>query len=300
MLKKLLLTAVLVVYSSYSYSEDITPYFGTTGNAAAGGHSWSMGTVLPTPPGLDINTVIYDYTIQKDVDDSVNVHVQNENANGTGYIFRETDEWKPGSLGGTEIRKVVPVIPNIPRSAWGDGSIEVEGNGTVEDARVVYSYKIDPCYDPQFDPNCPGYITPTPPEIEVFDVSTLYDVTKDENVNLSSDEQILLQENEEVVEEELDEDEEEEEKRKREYRLAMLADTNASQLFAENQRIEEMNRAMQVVVNNQYSNRSVPGGQYNDTITLVDAEITDSKSGLRNGLAQQLLHEKMISMQYKN
>jgi hypothetical protein len=300
MSKKLLLTAVLVAYSSYSYSDDITPYFGITGNAAAGGHSWSMGTVLPTPPGLDINTVIYDYTIQKDVDDSVNVHVQNENANGTGYIFRETDEWKPGSLGGTEIRKVVPVIPNIPRSAWGDGSIEVEGNGTVEDARVVYSYKVDPCYDPQFDPNCPGYVTPTPPEVEVFDVSTLYDATKDENVNLSNDEQILLQENEEVVEEELDEDEEEEEKRKREYRLAMLADTNASQLFAENQRIEEMNRAMQVVVNNQYSNRSVPGGQYNDTITLVDAEITDSKSGLRNGLAQQLLHEKMISMQYKN
>lgn len=300
MLKKLLLTAVLVAYSSYSYSDDITPYFGTTGNAAAGGHSWSMGTVLPTPPGLDINTIIYDYTIQKDVNDSVNVHVQNENANGTGYIFRETDEWKPGSLGGTEIRKVVPVIPNIPRSAWGDGSIEVEGNGTVEDARVVYSYKVDPCYDPQFDPNCPGYVTPAPPEVEVFDVSTLYDATKDENVNLSNDEQILLQENEEVVEEELDEDEEEEEKRKREYRLAMLADTNASQLFAENQRIEEMNRAMQVVVNNQYSNRSVPGGQYNDTITLVDAEITDSKSGLRNGLAQQLLHEKMISMQYKN
>lgn len=300
MLKKLLLTAVLVAYSSYSYSDDITPYFGTTGNAASGGHSWSMGTVLPTPPGLDINTVIYDYTIQKDVNDSVNVHVQNENANGTGYIFRETDEWKPGSLGGTEIRKVVPVIPNIPRSAWGDGSIEVEGNGTVEDARVVYSYKVDPCYDPQFDPNCPGYVTPAPPKVEVFDVSTLYDATKDENVNLSNDEQILLQENEEVVEEELDEDEEEEEKRKREYRLAMLADTNASQLFAENQRIEEMNRAMQVVVNNQYSNRSVPGGQYNDTITLVDAEITDSKSGLRNGLAQQLLHEKMISMQYKN
>lgn len=300
MLKILLLTAVLVVYSSYSYSEDITPYFGTTGNAAAGGHSWSMGTVLPTPPGLDINTVIYDYTIQKDVNDSVNVHVQNENANGTGYIFRETDEWEAGSLGGTEIRKVVPVIPNIPRSAWGDGSIEVEGNGTVEDARVVYSYKVDPCYDPQFDPNCPGYVTPAPPEVEVFDVSTLYDATKDENVNLSNDEQILLQENEETVEEELDEDEEEEEKRKREYRLAMLADTNASQLFAENQRIEEMNRAMQVVVNNQYSNRSVPGGQYKDTITLVDAEIKDSKSGLRNGLAQQLLHEKMISMQYKN
>ena len=298
MLKILSLMVVLVVYSSYSYSEDITPYYGTTGNAAAGGHSWSMGTVLPTPPGLDINTVIYDYTIQKDVDDSVNVHVQNENASGSGYIFRETDEWQSGSLGGTEIRKVVPVIPNIPRAAWGDGSIEVDGNGFVEDARVVYSYKIDPCYDPQFDPNCPGYVTPRAPEIEFFDVSTIYDATKDENVNLSSEEQVLLEENEEILEDKEEEDEEEEEKRKREYRLEMLADSNASQLFAENQRIEQMNRAMQVVVNTQYSSRLVPGGEYNDTITLLDSELNDSKSGLRNGLAQQILHEKMISMQY--
>ena len=59
MLKKLLLTAVLVYLPSYSYSESISPYFGTTPNAAAGGHTWSMGTVLPTPPGLDINGVIY-------------------------------------------------------------------------------------------------------------------------------------------------------------------------------------------------------------------------------------------------
>ena len=107
--------AALVFWPSYSSSESITPYFGTTGNAAAGGNSWIMNNVLPTPPGLDINGVIYNYTIQKNVDDSVNVHVQNENANGTGYIFRETDEWKPGSLGGTEIRKVVPVVPNLSR-----------------------------------------------------------------------------------------------------------------------------------------------------------------------------------------
>src|SRR6056300_1138872 len=185
MSKKLLLTAVLVAYSSYSYSDDITPYFGITGNAAAGGHSWSMGTVLPTPPGLDINTVIYDYTIQKDVDDSVNVHVQNENANGTGYIFRETDEWKPGSLGGTEIRKVVPVIPNIPRQSWGDGSIEIEGDATVEDPNVVYMYKIDPCYDPQFDPNCPGYQVQMP-DIPEIDVSTIYNATDDEAVQIAT------------------------------------------------------------------------------------------------------------------
>jgi len=295
MLKKKLLTAVLVCLPSYCYSESITPYYGTTGNAAGSGLNWSMNNILPTPPGLDINGVIYNYTIQKDVDDSVNVHVQNENANGTGYIFRETDEWKPGSLGGTEIRKVVPVIPNIPRQSWGNGSIEVEGNGSVTDPSVVYMYKVDPCYDPQFDPNCPGYEVPIP---DVTVSIEIYDATEDEYVNLSSDEQVLLEENEKTVEEELDEDEEEEEKRKREYRLAMLADTNAAELFAENQRIQQMNEIMQNQVNNSYLNKVINGGVYNETIKMIDKKIDDNKQGLRNGLAQQLLHEKMIEMQY--
>ena len=118
MLKKKLLLAWVVLLPSYSYSDSITPYYGYTGNAAAGGNTWSMGTVLPDPPGLDINGVIYNYTINKDVDDSVKVHVQNENALGTGYIFRETDQWNPGSLGGTQINKAVPVIPGIPREAF--------------------------------------------------------------------------------------------------------------------------------------------------------------------------------------
>jgi hypothetical protein len=98
MLKRLLLMAGLVFSPSYSYSETVTPYFGVTGNAATNGNTWSMDNVLPEPPGLDINTIIYNYTIQKDVNDSGKVHVQNENADGTGYIFRETDEWNAGSL----------------------------------------------------------------------------------------------------------------------------------------------------------------------------------------------------------
>ena len=288
---------VLVFWPSYCYSESIQPYFGTTPNAAAGGNSWIMNNVLPTPPGLDINGVIYNYTIQKDVNDSAKVHVQNENANGTGYIFRETDEWQAGSLGGTEIRKVVPVIPNLARELWGNGSIEVEGNATVEDPNVVYMYKVDPCYNPQFDPNCPGYEIPVPviaiPEIEI------YDATEDEYVNLSNDEKLLLEENEKTIEEELEEDEEEAAKRKRDYRLAMLADTNAAQLFAENQRIQLMNDIMQNQVNNAYLNKTINGGVYNETITMVDKKIEDNKQGLRNGFAQQLLHEQMIQEQYK-
>lgn len=284
---------VACFWASYSYSDSIQHYYGVTGNAAANGLNWSMDSTLPTPPGLDINTIIYKYTPRKDPDADMKVHVQNENALGTGYIFRETDDWS-GQPGDVELRKVVPVIPNIPRAAWGDGSIEVEGDGIVEDAAVFYSYKVNPCFDPQFDPNCPGYVTPMPdlPEIEI------YDATEDEYVSLSSEEQVLIDENEQVVEEELDEDEEEEEKRKREYRLAMLADTNAAQLFAQNQRIQQMNEIMQSQVNNLYLSKLIQGGVYEDKLQLVDRNIKDNNQGLRNGLAQQLLHEQMIEMQY--
>jgi len=287
----------LVFWPSYCYSDSIQPYYGTTPNAAAGGNTWSMNSILPTPPGLDINGVIYNYTINKDVNDQVDVYVGNENASGTGYIFREHDEWKPGSLGGTEIRKVVPVIPNIPRAAWGQGSIEVEGPGSVEDPNVVYMYKVDPCFDPQYDPNCPGYVVPMPPIVDV--TIEIYDATQDENVKLTSEELVLIEENEQVLEEKEEEDEEENEKRKREYRLQALADSqNAAMLVAENIRIQAMNQAMQVLVTNSYLQTSIPGGVYKENIQLVDTKINDNKKGLRNGFAQQILHEQMIDSQY--
>jgi len=278
---------------SYSYS-DTTPYYGTTGNAASGGNTWSMDNVLPSPPGLDINGVIYNYTIQKNVDDSVNVHVQNENANGTGYVFRETDEWQPGSLGGTEIRKVVPVIPNIPRQAWGDGSIEVEGPGSVEDPTVVYSYKVDPCYDPQFNPSCPGY-EPVIPDIPEVDVTSLYNALDDESVQIA-----MTETDNDIYEEEEQAEVEEESEEKEEMRLeAALAAVDNSEMFAnafaQAQILASINNAIQM---NNYYAANIPGGVYKETQVLVDRKIDDNKQGLRNGLAQQLLHEEMVGMQY--
>lgn len=278
---------------SYSYS-DTTPYYGTTGNAASGGDTWSMDNVLPSPPGLDINGVIYNYTIQKNVDDSVNVHVQNENANGTGYVFRETDEWQPGSLGGTEIRKVVPVIPNIPRQAWGDGSIEVEGPGSVEDPTVVYSYKVDPCYDPQFNPSCPGY-EPVIPDIPEVDVTSLYNALDDESVQIA-----MTETDNDIYEEEEQAEVEEESEEKEEMRLeAALAAVDNSEMFAnafaQAQILASINNAIQM---NNYYAANIPGGVYKETQVLVDRKIDDNKQGLRNGLAQQLLHEEMVGMQY--
>jgi hypothetical protein len=42
----------------------------------------------------------------------------------------------------------------------------------------------------------------------------------------------------------------------------------------------------------------IPGGVYDDAINLPDADLPDGKNGLRNGLAQQLLHKQMVEMQY--
>lgn len=295
MLKKLPLLVVWVLLPCYSYSESITPYYGTTPNAAAAGHQWVMDNILPEPPGLEINGVFYSYTPQKVTEDDFKVTVGNEDAAG-GTLWSDTEDWS-GNPGGIEVRKVIG-LPNVPREAWGDGYIETEGDGTVEDSTVIYSYKVDPCYDPQFDPNCPGYVAPVPPpppEIEI------YDATDDEYVNLNEEERLLIEENEEQLDKEKEEEEEEAEERKRKYRLeAAMAAVDASALFAENQRIELMNDAQQAIVDVQYISATIPGGVYKEDVELKDKEISDNKRGLRNGLAQQLLHEKMIEMQYAN
>lgn len=297
MLRKLLLSLVVVCWPSYSYSESIAPYYGYTGNAITDQSlRWSMGNVLPEAPGTDIENVIYSYRIDKETGDLVRVHVYNENADGTGYIFRETDEWRPGSLSGTQINKVVP-LGRIHRDQFGDGGIDVEGPGSVYDANVVYTYRVTPCYDPQFDPNCPGYVIPVPdiPEVNLDD---LYDVTKDENVNLER--KTSLEQDEENLDENEKKKKEEEEELKRKYRLEKaLSASDASALFAENQRIQQMNAIMQTAVTNQYLGVNIPGGEYKESITLADKDLPDAKNGLRNGLAQQLLHQQMVDSQYK-
>jgi hypothetical protein len=306
-LQRLLLLAALVLLPGYSYSDSIAPYYGQTGNAAANGLNWSMGNVLPTPPGLDINAVIYNYTIRKQTEDSVTVHVQNENANGTGYIFRETDEWRPGSLDGTQINKVVGV-GTVHRDLWGDGSIVTEGNGSVEDPTVVYTYRVDPCYDPQFDPNCPGYKVPVPPAPPQIDYE-IYDATQDMNdsnavcVEGDTSNQCLANreadEEGETDEEKAEREEEEEKDSKERLEKALAAADNSAmfaQALAQSRVLDQMNLTTNM---NTYYAATIDGGTYAESVTLVDKQLPDNKQGLRNNRAQQLLHQQMVDEQYK-
>lgn len=299
MLRQLPLLVVLGCWVGYSYSESIAPYYGTTPNAASGGHTWSMDNVLPSGvPGLDIDLVIYNYTPIKETQDDMIVHIQNENANGTGYIFRESDDWS-GVQGGTEIRKVVPVTP-VNRSQWGDGSIEVEGTGTVDNASVIYNYRVDPCYNPQSNPNCPGYEVQIP-EIETVDVDSLYDPLEDENVEnaTASTDADQYEDEDSLSEEERLKEEEEEEKDSKERLEKALAAVDNTIMFAEAFAQDQLLQAMNMAINmSPYYSASINGGTYKESVVLVDKELPENKRGLRNGLAQQLLHEKMIEMQY--
>jgi hypothetical protein len=296
MLKKLLPWVALALLPGYSYSDGIKPYTGYTGNAAANGLQWSMEDVLPTPPGLDIDNVIYRYTIQKQLEDTVSVNVQNENADGTGYIFRETDTWLPGSLSGTQINKVVPVVP-MNREHWGDGSITVDGPGSVANPSVVYTYKVDPCYDPQYSPQCPGYEPPLDlvPDI---DLSNIYTGLENADLNRKVDDDLI--EKKDLEEEEDKEAKEKEELDSKERLEAALAAADTSALFAnalaQAQMLEALNRATNMGT---YYTTTIPGGTYRESVRLYDAQLPENINGLRNGLAQQLLHNKMVEMQYE-
>lgn len=276
----------LLVCSSYSYSEEV---FESSQNAAQNGLSWDMANILPSQAGLAVNGVIYRYTTVKDPNDPMLVHVQNENAQGPGYIFRSTDDWS--GLPGNTINRVIP-LNGIPRELWGDGSIDVEGKGSVEDASVFYTYQYDPCFDPQSSPDCPGYKDPFVMEILDPDI---VDPLDDEFIQDELDRKANLK------------DEEEDERnrkriagdKKKDDRLeAALSIAQIALATAEAEALAQQLVNMNVIPQTYYV--AIPGGTYEETSTLKDSNLPDNKRGLRANYAQQILHEKMVNSQYDN
>lgn len=278
-----MLALFLALSPSYSYSEPFS--YGVTPNAASNGMNWSMGSVLPSVPGLDINGLIYRYSTNKITEDDMKVTISNSNADGTRYTFRETDDWS-GLPGNTITKKFL--FNNIPSPSWGDGSIEVEGEGTVEDPLVAYSYRVDFCADPQVDPSCPGHVRPAPPVVEI------YDPLEDDAVVAVLDQKQDFQYDEDgnLI---LDEPEGEGESR---LEMGLMAAENALTMLktqGQNQIINQINLQTNI---NMYYNAQIGGGVYGDVNILTDSGISDNKKALRNNLAQQLLHEQMVQSQY--
>ncbi len=246
-----------------------------------------MTPMFPDVPGLDINGLTYKYRTVKETDADMKVSVGNLNSAGDGYTFKEVDDWS--GMPSNTIVKTFP-IPNIPIENWGDGSITVEGEGTVEDAVVIYNFRIDECFDPQLNPSCPGYIKPVPdlPEIEVYaaleDDAVLDAIDTEQDYEYDEDGNIISED-----------DNEEKETR---IELGLIASENALTLFktqGQSNIINQMNQQTNIAM---YYNSSINGGIYDDVASLDGGNISDNKKGLRNNLAQQILHEQMVDMQY--
>lgn len=277
----------LAYLPSYSYS-DTSVQYGSTQNAAATAYNWVMTNVLPQQTGLQVNGVVYKYTAVKNPEDDMIVHVQNEDAQGPGYIFRSSDDWS--GLPGNSINKSVRTA-GIPIELWGDGSIEVEGTGEVKDASVIYTYQFDPCFDPQSRPDCPGYRDPF--EIAGFEVE-IVDPLDDDLIQNELDRKATLD----------DEDQEDRDRKKMESKKEikeslekLLGVGNSTEIAAD--AIAKHNELMALASMPQTYYTTIPGGEYVETRALKDAELPDSKSGRRVGLAQQLLHEEMVNQQYE-
>ena len=282
--QRLVWVLLLALYPYCLHSEPY--YYGATGNAASTSLGWGMDSILPSIAGVDINGLLYRYTTVKDPDADMKVHVGNHNASGDGYTFRETDDWS--GVPGNTIVKSFP-LSNIPASKWGTGFVEVEGEGTVKDAVVIYNYRLDKCYDPQSDPTCAGYVKPMPvlPEVVVYDAledDAVTDTLEAEEFQYDEDGKVIV-----------DEEEEEEDTR---IEMGLTASANALTLFksqGQDDIIMSINQQTNIAM---YYNANINGGTLNDAAGLQDGTIPDNKKALRNNLAQQILHEQMVDMQY--
>jgi hypothetical protein len=244
-----------------------------------------MKNVLPDASNLSVNGVFYQYTPVKVKEDAMKVHVQNENALGSGYIFRETDDWT-NQVGGIPINKVVGVA-NIPEDAWGDGSIEVEGTGSVIDTSVIYSYQYDnTCANPIDDPTCPGYNDAIQSVLNSISEPVPYDTTSD--VKLVLDEKVEL-------EEEVDEEEQDEDRLEKALSAVDVGVLDANTIAQDNLLLS-LTAGISV---QSYYDKRIQGGVYEDTVDMSTVQMPDNKSGARVSLAQQIKHNEMVDMQYK-
>lgn len=253
-----------------------------------------MQNVLPKITGLTVDGVIYQYSAVKNQQDPMTVTLQNKDALGTGYIFRNQDDWS--GLRGTTIIKVVPV-DNIPGNRWGDGEISVEGKGSVSEASVFYKYRYDMCaVDTLSSPSCPGYAEAMLKYLALKDVEVYDPLTEEMKKNalenkaacLPGQVLCLTTENIRQEEERIRKNKDEDRKKSVTNSLLSLKDIqNASQF-------EKMNNIPGFSL---YS-YSIPGGVYKDALRYTDKILPDNRRGRSLSLTQERMHEVMVNSQY--
>ena len=285
--------------ASYSYCYSDTTY-ATTNNAAQNGLRWALTNILPdfSQPFMtvEINGLNYQYTMVKEKDADATVTLSHDDlANPGDKIFENTDDWS--QLHGGTIRKFFRFgYTNANR--WGEGSLEIEGEGSIEDPYVIYNYKMvidetmQKCFlTPLADPMCPGYDDALSDYIANLEAPTVDDPFYDEWVQANLAEEAEKPKEEEVIEEVEEEEREEslEEQLGGESLEAMVDTSEQASILAELAQVPKLN---------QYYATSLQGGVYEETLVLPTTNYPDNRRALRN-LASDANHRTMVRSQYE-
>ena len=270
-------------FSVHAYS------FGYTPNVAISGLEWTMSpTYLGANgiDGMDVSGITYKYTPIKNKEDDYIVTLENDKVGG-GYVFQDVQDWSQRE-GGIEVRRTI-ALPYTPLAIFGDGRLKQEGTGSIEGADVRYIYRFDPCFDPQSDPSCPGYVKPKPPPLP--DIPD-YDALQDESVSLAQKET----DRELLEDEQADKDDEEEDEESLELKLADT--TNALTIANEISQSAILKELNNVTNLSNYYVYTIPDNYYPDTVALQGGTIVDNRKALRS-LSQDARMNEMIEEQYK-
>lgn len=284
------------VSSSYCYS-DIT--YGVTNNAANNGLAWGMGTILPDAGSpyvtLQIHGLTYRYKMVKDPDTDATVYVRNEDAVNGGYVFEEKDDWN--GIPGGNIQKYFR-FPYIDSSRWGDGSIDVEGDGVVEDPSVIYNYRMEVdeqlmrcTLSPLADPTCPGFESALLDYLNNMQDPSPDDPFYDEWV------QANMSLNDEEGEQEQQEQVEEPEERLSNFEKELGGENSIGDLVNTDQQNRILAELAQAPKIESYYILDIPGGEYKDAVLLEDTTLPDNPRAMRN-LASDATHRSIVRSQY--
>lgn len=258
-----------------------------------------MGTILPDASSpyvtLQIHGLTYRYKMVKDPETDATVYVRNEDAVDGGYVFEEIDDWN--GIPGGNIQKYFR-FPYTDSTRWGQGSIDVEGDGQVEDPHLVYNYKMDvddmlmKCtLSPLSDPSCPGF------EQALLDyLNGLEDLTPDDpfydewvQANMSLNDEEGEQEQEEPVEEP--------EEKLSNFEKDLGGENSISDLVNALEQQRMLAALAQTPKIESYYIINIPGGEYKDAMILEDTILPDNPRAMRN-LASDETHRSIVRSQY--
>ena len=282
-----------VFLPSYSAADTV---YGVTNNAVNDGLTWSPVNVLPdfSSPNvsLQVNGVTYYYVMSKDPAADATVYVRNEDAINGGYVFEEVDDWS--GLPGNSILKNFR-FDGIPGEQWGNGSITVDGDGTVSDASVIYLYRMDIdetniiCTNPLISPECPGFLDAVYKYVSTIEYMETDDEFYEYWLTIQEEREVEFKEEEIIIEE----DEEEET-----LELVLRVDPKVGGLVDLN-RQEEMLRKLnpEPFFQPYYQVEYQELIEYPDKHIMQDTLLPDNNRALRQ-LASEAKHYSMVRSQY--